>query len=180
MPPIPDRDITTLMIPDTGDFPGNADLPLVLYTNVLEASGSTDFEDLFLSNGWSGTWRNGIFPYHHYHSTAHEAIGIARGSVRVQFGGEGGPEFALQVGDAVTIPAGVAHRNLESSDDYLVIGAYPAGEVWDVHTGIEGERPRSDGNISLVQLPTRDPVAGNDGPLMELWGLRTSKSGGRQ
>ena len=168
---MPDSALETVMIPDNGTFPGNADLPLVLYRDVLSTSGHSDFEALFLANDWGGTWRNGIFPYHHYHSTAHEAIGVARGSVRVQFGGESGPEFTLTTGDAVVIPAGVAHRNLESSDDYLVIGAYPGGEIWDVHTGIEGERPRSDDNIHDVDLPTSDPVSGSEGPLMRLWHL---------
>jgi uncharacterized protein YjlB len=94
--------------------------------------------------------------------------------VRVQFGGKSGPEFTLVTGDAVVIPAGVAHRNLENSDDYLVIGAYPGGEIWDVHTGIEGERPRSDTNIRDVELPTTDPVSGDEGPLMRLWHLTHS------
>jgi uncharacterized protein YjlB len=171
---IPDSALETVMILDDGNFPGNANLPLVLYRNVLAASDHDDFEPLFLANGWGGTWRNGIFPYHHYHSTAHEAIGIARGSLRVQFGGDTGPEFRLVTGDAVVIPAGVAHRNLENSDDYLVIGAYPGGEIWDVHTGIEGERPRSDTNIRDVELPTTDPVSGSEGPLMRLWHLTHS------
>jgi long-chain acyl-CoA synthetase len=41
-------------------------------------------------NGWSGTWRNGIYAFHHYHSTSHEVLGIAAGSAAVRFGGEGG------------------------------------------------------------------------------------------
>ena len=167
----PDIDIRSVMIRDDGNFPGNAELPLVLYTNVLARTGFDDFQALFIANAWGGTWRNGLFPYHHYHSTAHEVIGIARGMLRVQFGGELGPEFVLNAGDAVVIPAGVAHRNLEHSDDYLVIGAYPGGEIWDLHTGIEGERPRSDDNISQVELPTTDPVAGVEGPLIRLWHL---------
>jgi uncharacterized protein YjlB len=166
-----DLNVSSIIIPDDGRFPGNADLPLVLYRAVLDGSGYGDFEDLFHAMGWSGTWRNGIFPYHHYHSTAHEAIGIARGTVRVQFGGWSGPEFTLGAGDAVVIPAGVAHKNLEHSEDYLVIGAYPGGEVWDIHTGIEGERPRSDENIRHVELPKTDPVAGRHGPLVSLWHL---------
>jgi uncharacterized protein YjlB len=163
--------IGTRIIAGDGRFPGNATLPLVSYTAALQATGASDFEVLFRTNGWSGTWRNGIFPYHHYHSTAHEALGMARGFARVQFGGRGGIEVLLNEGDAVVIPAGVAHKNLEHSEDYLVIGAYPSGEIWDVHTGIEGERPRSDENIALVELPGSDPVFGKSGPLFELWKL---------
>jgi uncharacterized protein YjlB len=171
-----DLDVSSVIIPDDGRFPGNAKLPLVLYRSVLETSEHNDFEDLFHAMGWSGTWRNGIFPYHHYHSTAHEVIGIAAGTVRVQFGGRNGPEFMLNAGDAVVIPAGVAHKNLEHSENYLVIGAYPGGEIWDIHTGIEGERPRSDENIEQVELPKTDPIVGRQGPLIELWNLEPSAS----
>jgi uncharacterized protein YjlB len=163
--------IGTRMIPDDGRFPGNPTLPLVIYRHALPTTPFEDFEDLFRDNGWSGTWRNGIFPYHHYHSTAHEVLGMSKGFARVQFGGRNGIELLIETGDAVVIPAGVAHKNLEHSDDYLVIGAYPSGEIWDVHTGIEGERPRSDENITQVELPTSDPVFGARGPLWELWNL---------
>jgi uncharacterized protein YjlB len=163
---------TTYRIDDDGRFPGNADLPLVLYHQALLGSGTGDFETLFLRNGWRNTWRNGIFPYHHYHSTAHEVLGISTGWVRAQFGGPGGPEVTLQSGDAVVIPAGVAHKNLEHAEDYLVIGAYPSGEIWDLHTGIEGERPRADEHIRTVALPETDPIGGDDGPLFGEWNLR--------
>ena len=168
--------IGTRMIPDDGRFPGNPDLPLVIYKNALSSTSTADFEDLFRNNGWSGTWRNGIFPYHHYHSTAHEVLGMAKGHARVQFGGRNGVEILIETGDAVVIPAGVAHKNLEHSEDYLVIGAYPSGEIWDIHTGIEGERPRSDENIAQVVLPGSDPIFGERGPLHELWRLSGNAS----
>ena len=44
---------------------------------------------MFAANGWGhGQWRNGIFPFVHYHSMIHEALGIARGRARVRFGGD--------------------------------------------------------------------------------------------
>ena len=75
---------------DDGDVP-NSRLPLIVYAGIIDPKAgdpAQTFEALFASNGWGGMWRNGIFPFHHYHSTAHEALGIARGSAEVRFGGE--------------------------------------------------------------------------------------------
>ena len=75
---------------DDGVIP-NSSLPLILYKKALaDADLAAGFEALFTSNGWAGTWRNGIFSYHHYHATAHEVLGIARGSAMVRLGGEAG------------------------------------------------------------------------------------------
>ena len=59
----------------------------------------------------AAAWRNGIYAHHHYHSTAHEVLGIVAGSVRVRLGGERGTTVELRAGDVVVIPAGVAHKN---------------------------------------------------------------------
>jgi uncharacterized protein YjlB len=63
----------------------NSPLPLVVYRGALPASGdrATACEALFARNGWPDAWRNGIYAHHHYHSTAHEALGIARGHARM-------------------------------------------------------------------------------------------------
>ena len=53
-------------------------------------------ERAFAANGWSNAWRDGIFRYHHFHSTAHEVLGIAAGEVRVAFGGPSGREVAAR------------------------------------------------------------------------------------
>ena len=71
---------------DDGRVPNNPALPLLVYRDALETGpGCAEAcEALFAANDWSGTWRNGIFARHHYHSTAHEVLGIAAGSVRVR------------------------------------------------------------------------------------------------
>ena len=159
-------------VEDDGTFPGNGSIPLLILTRVFLFDGEGDAEVIeraFSENGWGGSWRNGIYPFHHYHSTAHEVLGIYRGSVRVQFGGETGPEIAARSGDVFVIPAGVAHKNLWSSHDFRVVGAYPSGQTWDMNYGKEGERPQSDRNIERVPLPESDPVYGERGILMNYW-----------
>src|SRR5258707_11524316 len=75
---------------DDGVIPNNAALPLIVYRSALPASGDVarQFETLFARNGWSGGWRNGIFPYHHYHSNAREALRIPSTHARPRFRGE--------------------------------------------------------------------------------------------
>jgi uncharacterized protein YjlB len=157
---------------DDGTIPNNPELPLLLYRQALTPAGADParaFEDLFARHGWAGSWRNGIYPFHHYHSTAHEVLGIARGRVHTRLGGEGGLSVELAAGDVVVLPAGTGHKNEGASPDLLVVGAYPPGQDWDLCRGEPGERPRVLASIAAVPLPAADPVRGPDGPLTRLW-----------
>jgi uncharacterized protein YjlB len=157
---------------DDGSIPNNPRLPLLLYRAVLgprTEDPARAFEDLFARHGWTGSWRDGIYTFHHYHSTAHEVLGIARGRVRVRLGGERGIAAELAAGDAVVIPAGVGHRNEGASDDLLVVGAYPSGQEPDLLRGGAGDRPRALRNVAAVPLPASDPVRGAGGPLVRRW-----------
>jgi len=49
----------------------------------------------------------------------------------VQFGGADGLLFVAGAGDVLVPPAGVAHKNIWSSHDLRVVGAYPQGTAWD-------------------------------------------------
>lgn len=167
-----DDGFETFLLTSDGTLPNNPKLPVILYRDVITLSPDepeASMEDLFLGHGWDGVWRNGIFSYHHYHATAHEVLGIARGTVTVELGGDNGPLLELATGDVVVIPAGVAHRNVDSSNDYVVVGAYPPGQIWDINSGIEEDHPRVDESIAEVPLPTTDPVYGAEGPLVSLW-----------
>ncbi len=160
------------LITDDKTYPNNGRLPLLAYRGVLQLPAddpARGVEELFHANGWGGSWRNGIFGYHHYHSTAHEALGVYSGNARVQLGGPKGPEFEIQQGDVIVIPAGVAHKNLGSSIDFRVVGAYPAGQRPDMNTGKASERPQADRNIARVGMPKLDPVFSDTGPLIRLW-----------
>ena len=168
-PTTPER-LTLHRFSDDGTIP-NSDLPLLAYRTVLEdeVDLASAFEELFAANNWCGSWRNGIYCFRHYHSRAHEVLGIARGHARVEFGGPDGEELEAAAGDAVVIPAGVSHYNLGASDDLLVIGAYPAAGSPDLCRDSLRERNVALLQLESVALPTTDPVYGVDGPLMRAW-----------
>jgi len=166
-----ERKIIAKVLADDGKIP-NSRLPLLIYRRAFELSGpdpAAVIERRFAEQGWGGLWRNGIYSYHHYHSTAHEVLGCYRGSAQVKFGGESGIVEELEAGDVVIIPAGVGHKNLGANADFGVVGAYPSGQHYDMKYGKPGERPRADENIARVPLPETDPVFGKDGPLLKHW-----------
>jgi uncharacterized protein YjlB len=152
---------------DDGRFP-NSPLPLLVYRAAL-LPDPVAMESAFAAHGWSNAWRDGIFAYHHFHSIAHEALGIARGEVRVAFGGSSGREMTVRAGDAVVIPAGVAHCNVGQSAGLLVVGAYPGGSEYDIRRGDPAEHGAAVRAIAVVPIPGSDPVLGRDGGLCRLW-----------
>lgn len=127
------------------------------------------FERLFAKHGSANSWRNGIYDYHHCHSSAHEVMGIAEGSATVRFGGERGQTLGLTAGDVVVIPAGVAHARITKSDEFLVVGAYADGRDWDLIRDDADETALARRKVAAVPLPRADPVDGETGPLMKLW-----------
>jgi uncharacterized protein YjlB len=154
---------------DDGRIPNNA-LPVLVYHGVdAVAAGAASCEQLFAGNGWGGSWRDGIFSFHHFHSTAHEVLGIAAGSATVVLGGPSGRRFEIAAGDVLVLPAGTGHCNAGSSPGLLVVGAYPRGQTWDLRRGDPGEHDEVVENIARVELPDADPVLGADGALVELW-----------
>ena len=114
-------------------------------------------------------WRNGIYPYVHYHSMIHEAMGIARGRARVRFGGENGEEIEVTPGDVIILPAGTGHQCLEQSPTLVVIGAYPPSGHYNICRGTKPDHAKAVVSIPKVPLPETDPVFGSDGPLIALW-----------
>lgn len=154
---------------DESDGIPNSRLPVLVYHEVSAAADAADCERLFARHGWLGAWVDGIFPFHHFHSTAHEVLGVVAGSAEVVLGGPGGRVFEVQAGDVLVLPAGTGHCNAGSSDDLAVVGAYPNGMRWDLRRGEMDERDEVLANIAAVPLPDSDPVEGSGGPLRELW-----------
>lgn len=167
-----DMQIEDYYLHDAGEVPNNRFLPLIIYRRAFAGDGeelAEEIEKVFARHGWPPAWRYGIHDFPHYHSTAHEVLGVYRGRARVRFGHTGGVETELQAGDVVVIPAGVGHECLESTADFHAVGAYPDGQEPDMMKGLAGERPAADHRIEKVPLPKADPAQGREGPMMDLW-----------
>jgi uncharacterized protein YjlB len=163
--------VTPFVFPDDGSIPNNP-LPLLVYSQLDVGRGrkaADQLERMFSGNGWSRFWRNGIYSFHHYHSTSHEVLGCYQGEAKVLLGGENGKLLNIHAGDVILIPAGVGHFNKGSSADFGVIGGYPKGFDWDMQYGRPEERPAVLENIAALPVPPRDPIFGLTGGLTEYW-----------
>src|SRR5262245_59185126 len=158
----------TYRLEDGGGIP-NSRLPVVVYHDVQGGRAARDCKELFASNDWLGAWVDGIYSFHHFHSTTHEVLGIVAGSASVILGGPDGHRFEVRRGDILVLPAGTGHCSAGSSADLLVVGAYPNGMRWDLRRGDPAERDDVLANIAAVPLPDTDPVLGAGGPLTEIW-----------
>ncbi|SKB35813.1 Uncharacterized protein YjlB [Parapedobacter luteus] len=156
---------------DDGLIP-NSHYPLLLYRACFKARGSEGavwLEKHFRQNDWYNSWQAGIYPFHHYHSTSHEVLGCFSGNALLQLGGEKGRQMNVQAGDIMIIPAGVGHKCIRHSPDFIVVGAYPDGKDWDLLRGEDGERPQADQNMAQVPLPKTDPYFGMENGLLTYW-----------
>lgn len=154
-----------------GNNPNNPHLPLLLYWQVFPEKSNLEsqFKEAFEQHNWRGSWTNGVFDYHHYHSKSHEVLGVAAGSATIIFGGPGGEEVEVKAGDMVVLPAGTGHCRKSASSDFSVVGAYPDGqENYDICTEDDDPEEKKQ-NIKQVPLPGADPVAGKEGPLLQHW-----------
>lgn len=165
----------TFHFEDDGSIPNNPALAFVVFRGAIDLHGSADpeaaIEEMFERHGWGGLWRNGVYPFVHYHSRIHEAMGVARGHAKVRFGGDNGVEVELHAGDVAVLPAGTGHQRIAASSDFVVIGAYPPTGEYDLCRGSKDEHAAALVAIPGVPLPPTDPVLGKDGPLIEVWSV---------
>jgi uncharacterized protein YjlB len=162
----------TFRFEDDGIIPNHPRWPLIVYKNVIGLPEGLDpaavMEDVFRRNGWGRSWRGGIYDYVHYHSRIHEVLGVARGTVSVEFGGLRGGTLKLKAGDVAVLPAGTGHRCLGASNNFLAVGAYPPSGSYDECTRSEDHK-RALKTIRTVPRPRRDPVYGARGQLVSAW-----------
>jgi uncharacterized protein YjlB len=165
----PDAAVTALWFAADGWVPNNRRLPALLYRQAVPAAAdrASACETLFGENGWPPQWRNGIYPFHHFHSTAHEVLGITRGNGLVLLGGPNGTPVELAAGDCALLPAGTGHCRLDASPDFLVVGAYPLGQAWDLRRDALSAAELS--AMARVPFPRSDPVTGRVGGLLDFW-----------
>lgn len=153
---------------DDGTIPNHPSLAAAIYPGVFK-SNPEEIEKIFNGNGWTNSWTNGVFDYHHYHSNTHEVLGVRSGSATLLIGGEQGEEIEVQTGDVTVLPAGTGHKKISASADFQIVGAYPGGVSPNTKTGEAGERPYVLEDIQNASLPLTDPVYGNEGPLLKNW-----------
>lgn len=163
--------IETFRFSPNNCIPNNPRLPVMLIRGALGGrQPDEDIHALYRSNDWRGGWAWSVYGFHHYHSTAHEALTVAAGEARLMLGGPEGREVAVAAGDLVVLPAGTGHRRLSCSDDFLVCGAYPAGqEGCDLLRATKENYQGAEARIAAVALPRTDPLYGLDGPVIRLW-----------
>ena len=66
--------------------------------------------------------------------------------------------------------AAVCPYSIQSKGGFEMVGAYPAGYRWDMKYGkSQAEKHEAEANIRKVEVPTQDPVHGNEGPLLKHW-----------
>ena len=139
-------------------FPNNNHLPIIVYRQVFDGKSVSpmQWEQLFRQNNFGKSWRDGIFTFHHYHSTAHEALGCYGGRAQVRLGGDNEQvrkDIELRAGDCILIPAGVSHKNMGQDSYFGVVGAYDLdGKNYDMNYGRDlEERRKAEENIKQVK-----------------------------
>ena len=144
-------------------IPNHPRFPVLVYRSVGAVTDAGAARALFAEHGWGGSWVDGILPFHHYHSTSHEALAVVAGRATVELGGPQGEAFEVSAGDVLVLPAGTGHRRASSKPGFTVVGAYPAGqENYDLLRGDDpAETEAARERIAVLPAPPRDPVGGD-------------------
>lgn len=155
-----------LTFADDGGIP-NTRLPTLLFRSRgvepgLDREAVTQrFEQVFAAHGWQPSWRGGVYPYHHYHSIAHEAFGVLSGRGSLRLGGEQGEDVEIRAGDVLVLPAGTGHCHRQASDDFLLLAAYPEDHhELDLIRDDPAEHDAAVARIANVSRPPYDPLGG--------------------
>ena len=160
-----------IVFEDDGLVPNNI-LPFLVYQGAVTLDPKQPeetIENLFQTNNWGGTWRNGVYDYLLYLVTVHEVLCGARGQARVRFGCDHGRELEIMACDIAILPAGTGHQCIEASDDFCVSGAYPPGSRMEIARATPENHAKALKTIPNVAMPPADPVTGQHGALMRLW-----------
>ena len=153
----------TWQAPPGDAIPNNPRFPVLVYRGVEAVTDADAARALFAEHGWGGSWVAGVFDFHHFHSTSHEALACVAGRATIELGGPQGEAFEVEAGDVLVLPAGTGHRRATPRDGFTVVGAYPPGqENYDLlredlpEAELEAARER----IASLGPPPQDPVGG--------------------
>src|SRR5918999_6425889 len=117
-------ELETWHAPPGDQIPNNPRFAVLLYRGIdAAAEGAGAVRALFAEHGWGGSWVDGVFDFHHFHSTSHEVLAVLAGSATLELGGPQGEAFDVSAGDVVVLPAGTGHRRADASRDFRVVGA---------------------------------------------------------
>jgi uncharacterized protein YjlB len=145
-------------------IPNHPSFAVLIYRAVEGvADGPEAARELFAAHGWGGSWVDGVFDFHHFHSTSHEALAVVAGAATLELGGPQGERFDVAAGDVLVLPAGTGHRRATARDGFTVVGAYPAGqERYDLLRGdSDAEVAAARERIAALGAPPEDPVGGD-------------------
>jgi uncharacterized protein YjlB len=73
----------------------------------------------------------------------------------------------VQAGDVAVLPTGTGHCCLESSTDFLVVGAYPPEQKWDICRTAPNRKAIE--RMANLPFPPSDPVSGAQAALGPVW-----------
>ena len=155
-------ELETWHAPPGDTIPNHPGFPVLVYRGTGMRDPMTA-RSRFAEHGWGGSWVDGVFDYHHFHSTSHEVLAVVAGRATLELGGPQGETFEVAAGDVVVLPAGTGHRRAVADGSFTVVGAYPAGqEDYDLLRGddpaeVEAARER----IAALGAPPEDPVGGD-------------------
>ena len=175
-------DVQAFRFEDDGETPNNPRLPLVVYRAAVKLAGEHDpaapFERAFARHGWGDGWRNGIYPFLHFHTATHEVLGIARGRATVEFGGAKGQ--ALDGRGGRRRRAAGRHRPSAHLGERRSSGRRRLSAQRFIRPEAAGQvdHKKAVAAIAEVPLPEMDPVHGREGPLMTLWKGTVRRIGG--
>jgi uncharacterized protein YjlB len=156
--------LETWSAPPGDRIPNHPRFPVLIYHGVAGVADGPDVaRALFAAHGWGGSWVDGVFDFHHFHSTSHEALAVVAGAATLELGGPHGEAFHLAAGDVLVLPAGTGHRRRRARDGFTVVGAYPSGqEDYDLLRGDDpDEVAAARERIAALPAPDSDPVGGD-------------------
>src|SRR3954453_3585810 len=157
--------LDTWYAPPGDRIPNHPSFAVLVYHDVEPAArgGADPVRALLAEHGWRGAWVDGVFDFHHFHSTSHEVLAVVAGTATLELGGPQGEAFEVAAGDVLLLPAGTGHRRAAAAGGFTVVGAYPAGqEDYDLLRGEEpAEVAAARERIAALPAPPDDPVGGD-------------------